>query len=318
VALHLGELSVSFFLLSPFSFPFLYCLDFNLIIIYYFCLVSSQHESGELPEEKGVWWKPALADPIIRHGKNLVLIHDDHMPKNEALFQKLASLLPLLDGSIGNVKKAYWIDNSMLVNMFEGALECMAARHQLNPSEFKKDRKNSLTDAQLKEEYIKKLENQIKEAARFLEFNSQVSIVPVVHGTSENAAHRIAKNGFGTVATLDPGWYGQGIYVTSKVSYASIYAQETPDGKVFMVSIAIPGNVFPISEPPFTPKGEDNPHGFLGKPCQPGYQSHYTVVTEEGERCGYPLQGTPSVTSWDELVVFEPSQLLPIFVFYMK
>jgi len=49
-------------------------------------------------------------------------------------------------------------------------------------------------------------------------------VLPVVQGTSENAAFRIIKNGFGTVASLDDGYYGLGMYFTSSFKYSSRYA----------------------------------------------------------------------------------------------
>ena len=50
-------------------------------------------------------------------------------------------------------------------------------------------------------------------------------MLPVVQGTSENAAHQIIDNGFGIASALDDGWYGRGIYFTSYLKYASLYAK---------------------------------------------------------------------------------------------
>ena len=124
-------------------------------------------------------------------------------------------------------------------------------------------------------------------------------------GTSENAAFRIIKNGFGTVASLDDGFYGRGMYFTSSFKYASSYAQITPHGKVFLIALTVPGNSYPVTERPF-----NNPTSLLGQACQAGYQSHYLEATASGQpavvnvgdRCG------------DELVVFEGSQTLPLFL----
>jgi len=144
--------------------------------------------------------------------------------------------------------------------------------------------------------------------------------MPVIQGTHENAAHRIAKNGFGTVATLDPGFFGQGIYFTSKLRYAAHeYAKKAEDGSlVLVISLASPGNVLPISADPKINK-LPNPQGYLGKPRQEGYQSHYTAVymPDKGGTYGYPLRSAPTEASWDELVVFEPAQALPVFLIYL-
>jgi len=167
--------------------------------------------------------------------------------------------------------------------------------------------------------------------------------VLVVQSTSENAAKRIAKNGFGIVASLDKGWYGQGIYTTSKIRYARTYDLTYKSG-TYVISLAIPGNTFPItdwtreervksmadvskthshlsksdslykkSDSMQTKKSDSSQPKipFEGKPCRPGYQSHYSVVSTNGLPLR-PEKMEPS--SYDELVLFESSQILPIFV----
>ena len=106
-------------------------------------------------------------------------------------------------------------------------------------------------------------------------------MIPGYQGTSENAAYRIVKNGFGTTATLDDGYYGRGIYFTSSMKYAAKYASSTKRGKVFLLSLIITGNVFPVIEHPFKQKPDGgieymsdengktkpvpNPQGYLGE-----------------------------------------------------
>ena len=147
----------------------------------------------------------------------------------------------------------------------------------------------------------------------------------MVQGTSENAAHRIAKNGFGTVSTTDSGWYGQGIYFTSKLSYASYFSQaldpkpgiesenQTKEvEKVFLLSLVVPGNAYPVTE-----THTDQAGGYFGKPCKPGYQSHYVITNHTG--VGGPFKGEFDFTSnavANELVVFRGAQTLPICILY--
>ena len=38
----------------------------------------------------------------------------------------------------------------------------------------------------------------------------QVPVVPMIHGTNKNAVQGIVNAGFGTVAKVDDGYYGQG------------------------------------------------------------------------------------------------------------
>ena len=141
----------------------------------------------------------------------------------------------------------------------------------------------------------------------------------MIQGTTEDDAMKISENGFGTVAREDAGFFGQGIYFTSKLNYARKYSKPANDGSlVLVISLASPGNVLPISADPVLNKIK-NPQGYLGKPRQQGYQSHYTVVHMPGEggTYGYPLRTAPTDDSSDELVVFEPAQALPVFLIYL-
>ena len=141
----------------------------------------------------------------------------------------------------------------------------------------------------------------------------------MVQGTRENAAHRIAKNGFGTTATTDAGFYGQGIYFTTKLSYAAYFAR-SPDStklgneRVFLLSLVIPGNAFPVTE-----RHDDINNGYFGKPCKSGYQSHYVIVKHEnaGTPPGIPFNFTSDPVS-NELVLFQSAQSLPLCILYYK
>ena len=135
----------------------------------------------------------------------------------------------------------------------------------------------------------------------------------MIQGTTENAAWRIAKNGFGTVATMDKGYYGQGMYFTSQIAYASKYTQGE---NTFLVSLVVPGNTFPVTESPTLANKKDiNPDGYLGAPCKSGYQSHYVAVNMGGNNHGYPVTEDFGRAGVDELVVFETAQALPLFLF---
>lgn len=71
------------------------------------------------------------------------------------------------------------------------------------------------------------------------------------------------------------------MYFSSSHSYASKYADEVNRIRVFVVCFVMPGNVYPVTEPPKLPSANGNevvnPNGFLGKGCMDGYQSHYTL-----------------------------------------
>jgi len=106
-------------------------------------------------------------------------------------------------------------------------------------------------------------------------------------------------------------------------SYATAdkYAKSGPDGsKPFIVSMVIPGNSFPVVEHPFAADGSSaNPSGFKGKGCRGGYQSHFTLVDGRDINTAFPLRGPiDAATAADEMITFDTSQALPLFVFYTK
>jgi len=78
------------------------------------------------------------------------------------------------------------------------------------------------------------------------------------------------------------------MYSTSNLDYAMKYSQD----KVFILSLLILGNSFPVTEHPFEidkdgniiyerQQGQKyeklNPSGYCGKSLQQGYQSHFTL-----------------------------------------
>jgi len=75
--------------------------------------------------------------------------------------------------------------------------------------------------------------------------------------------------------------------MTSKAEYAAKYCQGIP--KVFVIGFVVVGNPFPVIEHPFITDEEGkvimqekdqpmkNETGYLGKPINPGYQSHFTL-----------------------------------------
>lgn len=131
-----------------------------------------------------------------------------------------------------------------------------------------------------------------------------IKIIPVVHGTNESAVWGICNSGFSSLALLNEGFYGRGIYFTSHIPYAASYSKQDTE-YIFIISFIIPGNVFPVVE---DPNGEES---LKGKPNKVGYQSHYVSVNKEG----FPPED-PKKAEYDEFVIFQESQVLPRYVVY--
>jgi len=153
-----------------------------------------------------------------------------------------------------------------------------------------------------------------KHSKKYVWGENDVPIMPVFQGTSKATALKIAQTGFCTVATLDDGFYGRGMYFTSSVLYASYYSRLAMKGKsnldYIIVAFVSPGNVYPVIEGPISP------NTLRGKPgvINPGYQSHYVCVGALGSHImGMPCP-TGSSQFVDELVLFQDAQALPKYI----
>jgi len=151
-------------------------------------------------------------------------------------------------------------------------------------------------------------------------------VIPMLHASSEEGAWAICKTGFATVGWRDQGPYGKGIYFTRDMDFATKEAADSPEGgKVLVIGMTVPGNSFPVTEPPNTEVRpseangvEPNPKGYRGKDCRPGYQSHYTLVPKDTTELADPIKEKFDPQSHaDRLVIFQEAQVLPIFVIYL-
>jgi len=168
---------------------------------------------------------------------------------------------------------------------------------------------------------------------RFLDSMNLCNVCLMAQGTNTQAAWSIAQAGFGVAATLDKGWFGQGVYFTSELKYAESYANYNTQPKpAIIIAAVIPGNPYPIIENPFIPltKQEQqmnpktdrkiSPKGYYGKAPEVGFQSHSTIVNfKTFPNCEILSPWKPRFNSYsvDELVAQTP-QALPIFIIKMK
>jgi len=277
-----------------------------------------------------MWWRPqSIGDggtfQEIPFYEKLVGPEPDTkeelLPKIKDLRDKFEDVLKYLNWDISSVEKASWISNPRSAALFEAMRKTIEVQHAMNPIAFNDQKRWKRRDPEGEGETV--LE-ELRRRRKLVEANfgnvaggTRPVVMPFIQGTFEDAGKRISENGFGTVSSLDAGWYGQGIYFTSRPSYAKIYSKKG----VFLISLILPGNSCPVVEDPFTDstRSKKNPLGLLGGPCEPGYQSHYVVVPnkwfafparfKEGE------QFDPKKHA-DELVVFNHAQTLPLFLVY--
>ena len=238
------------------------------------------------------------------------------IPVDDVNKDKFDSLLHSLGADDTAISSVYAVRNPSLVSAFEIYRDLLFGRQGCNEALFKRKDWYDSNDLPQRSGYI---ETITQFAEKFKEWNngSLPSVIPMFHGTSEIAAWQIAQLGFANARTKDDGFFGAGVYFTSKLSYAAQYSEKDKGKeKFFILSMVIPGNVFPVTENPHNGDGKKNRLGYMGCPCRVGYQSHYTHVSTK--TC-FPVKDDFSKSAVaDELVVFESAQALPLFVFSVK
>ena len=173
------------------------------------------------------------------------------------------------------------------------------------------------------------------------------NVLLAFHGCSTAAADAICANGFASLHTLDSGYFGKGVYMTTHAEYAAEYASgehsdppTTPQpGEEFVVLAAwvCPGLVYPIT------RGHDGidcdyePGNAFSKFCDPPvpgqrpqpralknqFDSHYACISSDAQD-GASYQAVDGVRdfvngtggtapAYDELVVNNDQMILPAY-----
>ena len=124
---------------------------------------------------------------------------------------------------------------------------------------------------------------------------------PLFHGAGADAVAGICDKGFltpqqvvalGLGALLDPGYFGNGIYVGLQADSAVHYAQTYRGSPHVILARAAPGRVYDVQVREGVPAQQQEA---FGQPCKAGFHSHRSP------------QGK-------ELVLFQAEQLVPMFV----
>jgi len=132
-----------------------------------------------------------------------------------------------------------------------------------------------------------------------------VPIVPMVHGTTADIAWKICETGFVTLSTIDAGWFGKGIYFSSSAKYILPY-YSSKQHPTILISYIIPGNAYPVTEHP------KEANSLCGAALKGAHQSHYVVV----EINGLPPKQKSSNRCFDELVITQEAQIIPVYILY--
>jgi len=274
------------------------------------------------------WW-----DLTNLTNEEYVLVMD-HLPDTREqrvistkLYGKFQEIAPALGIDANIVDRVYAISNKNLLSMFTANHEVLTLRIKESSDLFRSTDWQAMDHAEQREAYLKRhrsfasqfpwnvSSNSSGESASSSS-SSSLPVIPMLQGTSEEAILKIASQGVGNASLTDEGYFGKGIYFTSKLSYATHYSRLSSDQRTrcFLIAMITPGNPFPITEHPF-----DSEINYKGCACRSGYQSHLTMVKVRGVGGGFPvlenLEDAENVA--DELAVFESSYILPLFAFFL-
>jgi hypothetical protein len=201
--------------------------------------------------------------------------------RNRELFDKFETLFKGMSGGIvgsggGNdgdekkkwsdgIERVYAINNPQLRSAFEIKREVIERQHLNNPGLFRREGWRQLDDSGQRKRMFLSLSSKISQFRSEFNDGSHPFVVPMIHGTREDAAFRMIEGGFGnaTATAGDDGYFGRGMYFTSDMRYGKTFAREYdeknhPGVKVFLITLVIPGNPYPVTEHPFIPKKDKN------------------------------------------------------------
>jgi len=126
-------------------------------------------------------------------------------------------------------------------------------------------------------------------------------ILPALFATDEDNAWKYVSTGFQTKTT---GSYGTGYYLNTSAQYLTPYLSEMIEPSI-IICLTLPGYPYPVIS------GKDIQKG---KGLFQGHQSHYVITNPDGT----PVEKPSTGLYYDELVVDQEGQILPVFVVCLK
>lgn len=210
-----------------------------------------------------------------------------------------------LGGDFKMIRKAKVIHHPHLLTMF-GNLYTYWSETLSKKGNFTDDWR-SLEKGMIREEYLKFFDNFSRQ------FNSsqwndptKIQVLPLIQGTNEEEVNKIMTQGY-SLSHYSRGLFQKGNSFTTLVDYASRFAQDDGQGKMFLISCVLTGYIFPSAEQ------IDALYDSVSFPNH--YHSTYSLVERNnGQPIGRELN--PETDS-DKLTVYEKYQALPLFVVYV-
>jgi len=134
-------------------------------------------------------------------------------------------------------------------------------------------------------------------------------IARLFHGTTSKTARNICATGFASLALIDQGWFGNGIYLTDNPVYCLEYCKPKQEPCLVVTDVLL-FNSFPIISEDAPPNIPSNEFRFYGKPHYKNFMTNVVPVIPWG-----PLDYRPPIsctpTDATEFVIFNENHLLP-------
>eukprot|EP01125_Pyxidicula_operculata_P003314 TRINITY_DN1390_c0_g2_i3.p1 TRINITY_DN1390_c0_g2~~TRINITY_DN1390_c0_g2_i3.p1 ORF type:complete len:1797 (+),score=397.91 TRINITY_DN1390_c0_g2_i3:489-5879(+) len=218
-----------------------------------------------------------------------------------AEWKDMTKLIRILGGEKLKISEAYATYNPILVSNFAGLKLQLETRRKIK---FIKDRmteylKNDPTGQRV---FVREKYMEMVDQFNWNKNPDSEPIIPAIHMTNSKVAWSIAEQGFVALSTKDDGWYGKGIYFTTKALYSLSY---TSGPSALIISYVIPGNIYPATEDSRETKS------LVGASLKP-YNSAYAIVTKRG----HPVKNKNPREIFDELVITEEAQVVPVYIIY--
>jgi WD40 repeat protein len=154
-----------------------------------------------------------------------------------------------------------------------------------------------------------------------------VKLLPLWHGTGPGAASGIAKSGFASLALVDAGFFGKGLYGSGSAEYSyRVYAKGmNGDDGLLILSWYSAQNVYPVVKWDTHPGVPEEQDKLLGKPNYKNYDSHFIPVKprdpkkhQEGTEDAYYPIGDNEASTYQEFVTFPTAQVLPRYILSLR
>jgi len=217
-------------------------------------------------------------------------------------------LAKTLDGNAllrnGCVVKAFEVYNPVLANNFAAQRSILDHRIKSDPTVFNKSDWHA-NRPELRGS-VKKHFDDVAGKSPWNQQGLHTPIFPVVHGTNTNLAWKITETGFASLASLDAGWYGAGMYFTTSAMYAAPYYLNSTNPAI-LICLVNTGNPFPVIE------SRNDQDSLWGLPIKSGYQSNYVVTGRDGQ-----IHVNRSEPAYNEIVIPQESQVMPIYLLELK